>query len=568
MPNVQLANSIHSLPAGSVLQHRTSPGEWIEVTLGLKRQKALPSLAAMEKLKPRQRKYMTRDQLEKDYGPSPDAIKKITDYANAHHMKVTRVEPGSARLRLGGTVQDVSSAFGVSLFDYKHDKLGSFHAHTGPVSVPQELSGLVTGVFGFNNHRHLRRNQGTMRPSVSSGMKSPLVPSPEERTRKKASIGSSAVVHPKPAATASPQPGTFTPPQVAALYNYPEGNGGGECIALLEFGGGVEQDSITAYFDNLNIPAPNVLTIPVDNVSTDPTSDPDSTGEVMLDIEVAGSICPSATIAVYFSTFDEKGLIDAISAVIADKQNDPSVCSISWGWDENQPFQNSILWTPAAMEAIGESFLAAANLGITVCVSTGDDGSEAQIEDGRAHVNYPATDPSVLAVGGTTLHKSSGPQPGIASEVVWNDGPGSGTGGGISDYIAVPTWQNGFVPVSINPGNFAGLGIPDVAANADPDTGYLTYAGGQFQVVGGTSAAAPMWAALIALCNQQLNARVGNFNALLYSTIGPNGVLNDITQGDNDTDGLLNGEFPAGPGWDACTGWGTPNGQALLSALQ
>jgi kumamolisin len=555
MSNVQLANSVHALPAGSVLQHKTRPGQWIEVTLSLKRQKALPSLAALENKKPRDRKYMTRDQLEKDYAPSPDAIKKITDYAEAHHMKVTRIEPGSARLRLAGTVQDVSSAFGVSLFDYKHDKLGSFHARTGPVSVPQELSGLVTGVFGFNNYRRLRRNKAT--PHATS----------EHSAEKSSSAAHVAVLHPKSAKTVSPQPGTFTPPQVAALYNYPQGNGQGECIALLEFGGGVEQDSITAYFQNLNITPPNVLTIPVDNVSTDPSSDPDSTGEVMLDIEVAGSICPGATIAVYFSTFDEKGLIDAISAVIADKTNDPSVCSISWGWDENQPLQNSILWTPAAIDAIGESFLAAAQLGITVCVSTGDDGSEAQIKDGNAHCNYPATDPSVLAVGGTTLHSTGNP-PAIATEVVWNDGPGSGTGGGVSDYVPVPAWQNGIVPKSINPGNFAGRAIPDVAANADPDTGYLTYSGGQFGTVGGTSAAAPMWGSLIALCNQQLGARVGNFNTLLYSTIGPAKVLNDITQGDNDTDGLLNGEFPAGPGWDACTGWGTPNGQELLNALK
>jgi kumamolisin len=368
--------------------------------------------------------------------------------------------------------------------------------------------------------------------------------------------------------TSSAPQAWFEPPELATIYNFPKANGQGQCIGLLEFGGGVEPASVTAYFQKLGIAAPNVLTIPVDNVSTDPTADPDSTGEVMLDIDVAGSLAPSATIAVYFSTFDEKGLIDAISAVIADSTNDPSVVSISWGWDENQPFQNSILWTPAAITHIGESFLAAAQLGITVCVSTGDDGSEAQVKDGRAHVNYPATDPSVLAVGGTTLHKKSGTVPAAASEVVWNDGPGNGTGGGISDYIAIPTWQQGIVPASINPTNFKGRGIPDVAANADPDTGYLTYSGGQFSTVGGTSAAAPLWAALITLCNQQLGARVGNFNALLYSTIGPNKVLNDITTGNNDTDGLLNGEFPAGPGWDACSGWGTPNGQNLLAALK
>jgi kumamolisin len=543
MPNIQLANSTHTLPHGSMLQRKTNPRQWIEVTLGLKRKKELPSLAAMEKLKPRERKYITREQLEENYGPPAEAIKRITAYARDHQMEVTRVESGSARIRLGGTVADISSAFGVSLFDYKHDKLGEFHAHTGPVSIPKELEGTITGVFGFNNHRHLRRH----------------------RTRSKES--SVAVLTPKAPAAKQAMPRYFTPPELATLYNFPNANGQGECIALLEFGGGVEPDSITAYFQKLGIAPPNVTTVSVNNVASDPASDPQSTGEVMLDIDVAGALAPAAHIVVYFSTFDEKGLIDAISAVIADSANDPSVVSISWGWDENQPFQNSILWTPAAIEHISENFLAAAQLGITVCVSTGDDGSEAQIQDGRAHVNYPATDPSVLSVGGTTLHRRPGPQPGIANEVVWNNGPGSGTGGGISDYIPVPSWQNGIVPTSVNPGNFAGRGIPDVAANADPDTGYLTYAGGQFQVVGGTSASAPLWAALIALCNQELNARVGNLNALLYSTIGPKGVLNDITQGNNDTNGLLNGEFPAGPGWDACTGWGTPNGQALLATL-
>jgi kumamolisin len=219
------------------------------------------------------------------------------------------------------------------------------------------------------------------------------------------------------------------------------------------------------------------------------------------------------------------------------------------------------LWSQAAAE------------GITVCVSTGDDGSEAQIKDGRAHVNYPASDPSVLAVGGTTLHRKAGPTPAIASEIVWNDGAGSGTGGGISDYIAQPAWQNGIVPPSINPTHFQGRGIPDVAADADPKTGYLTCSGGQFGVVGGTSASAPLWGALIALCNQELStpqkpARVGNFNALLYSTIGPAQVLHDITKGNNDTDGLLSGNFAAKAGWDACTGWGTPDGQKLLNALK
>src|ERR1700722_13642957 len=535
---IELPNSTHTLPAGSIVQRKTSPNQWIEVTLGVARKQKLPTLAALEIKKPRDRKYMTRDDLEKTYGSSDSAITQITAYAKQHNLQVTRSEPGAARMRLAGTVEDISNAFGVTLFDYHQDKLGDFHGHTGPVSIPAELKDAVTGVFGFNNHRHLRRHPATAEVAVLTPM------------------------------AAAPRRAWFEPPELATLYNFPSATGKGQCIGLLEFGGGVEADSVTAYFQKLGIAKPNVLTIPVNSVSVDPASDPDSTGEVMLDIDVAGALAPEATIAVYFSTFDEKGLIDAISAVIADKSNDPTVVSISWGWDENQPFQNSVLWTPAAIDHIGESFLAAAQLGITVCVSTGDDGSEAQMKDGRAHVNYPATDPSVLAVGGTTLHKKSGSKPAIASETVWNDGPGNGTGGGISDYIAVPAWQKGIVQASINPSHFQGRGIPDVAANADPDTGYLPYSGRKCGLVGGTSAASPLWGALIALCNQQLGARVGNFNALLYSALGPKQVLNDITKGNNDTDGLLSGQFAAKTGWDPCTGWGTPDGDKLLAALK
>jgi kumamolisin len=218
---------------------------------------------------------------------------------------------------------------------------------------------------------------------------------------------------------------------------------------------------------------------------------------------------------------------------------------------------------------VNESLLAMAQLGITVCVATGDDGAGAQIKDGNAHVNFPATSPYVLAVGGTTLHARTAKDGQMTiTEVVWNEGPDSGTGGGVSDVTPVPSWQEGKVPRSINHGNFAGRAIPDVAANADPDTGYLIIAGGKAMVVGGTSASAPLWASLIARINALSNARTGNFNALLYGTIGPTGSLRDVTMGNNDTEGLLDGHFAAGPGWDACTGWGAPNGGKLLAALR
>ena len=483
-----LSNSMHHLPAGSVAKQRTNPNRWLELTLGVRRLKDLPDLSALDSKPPGERRYMTRDQLKNDYGSDPAAVEAIEKFAADHHLVVTKDERASARLGLAGTVANLSAAFGVTLFDYTNPHLGDFHARTGPISVPAALGDAITGVFGFNNHRALRR---LPRKSRLSEMR----------------LNAGAQSRP-----------WFIPTELAGIYNFPNANAQKECIGLLEFGGGVEQSDVSAYFQKIGVPAPNIQIVAVDGVSTDPAADPDSTGEVMLDVDVAGAMAGGAKIAVYFSTFDEKGFIDCLSAVINDAANDPGVLSISWGWAENQPFNNAVLWSPAAIDHVNQSLLAAAQLGITVCVSTGDDGSEAQVKDGHAHVNFPATSPYVLAVGGTTLHarKSAKGQTAI-TEVVWNDGPGSGTGGGVSDITPVPSYQEGKVPRSINPGNFAGRAIPDVAADADPNTGYLTMSGGQLGIVGGTSASAPLWGSLITRINASLGARVGNFNALLYN---------------------------------------------------
>jgi len=539
MPNLQqvaLTNSVHPIPPGSKAVRRTNPNRWIELTLGVRRSADLTGLSALDGVLPGQRAYMTRDELTAKHGSDPAAVDAITNWATAHDLVVTHSEPISARLGLGGTAANLSEAFGVDLFDYQNAELGDFHARTGPVHLPPELVNDITGVFGFNNHRILRR------------------------TRRAMATGPNMATKARP---------WFLPSELGQIYNFPATDASAQTIGLLEFGGGVETADVSAYFTKIGQPAPSVTVVAVDGVSTDPAADPDSTGEVMLDVDVAGALGAGAKIVVYFSTFDEKGMVDILSTVLADSANDPSVLSISWGWAENQAFNTSVTWSPAAIDHINHSFLAAAQLGISVCVSTGDDGSEAQIKDGRAHVNFPASSPYVLAVGGTTLHaKTSAKGARHITETVWNDGPGSGTGGGVSDYTPAPAWQAGKVPVSINPGHFAGRAIPDVAADADPNTGYLVMSGGQLQVVGGTSASAPLWASLIIRLNALLGARSGNFNSLLYSKIGPAGVLRDITVGDNDTDGLLKGSYKAGPGWDACSGWGVPDGAKLLAAFR
>jgi kumamolisin len=536
---VELANSAHRIPPGAKAMRKTNPNAWLEVTLGVVRKADLPDLSKLEALKPADRTYLTHKQLAKGYGSDEGAVERINAFAQAHKLEVLRDDPISARMTLGGTVADMSAAFGVTLFDYQDPDLGDFHARTGNVSLPPEIAKDVTGVFGFSNQRHLRRK------------------------RRKITFAD-------PTTAAAPaKRAWFYPTELVGVYDFPDSDASGQCIALLEFGGGFQKSDFDAYFAKLGVAKPKLEVVALDGVKVDPDSDQNSTGEVMLDIDVAGAMAPGAEIVVYFSTFDEKGLIDAISAVISDTKRKPSVVSISWGWDENQKFNQDIIWSPAAIDHVNHSFLAAAHLGITICVSTGDDGSEAQMHDGRAHVNFPATSPYALAVGGTTLQVRQTAAGGHAvRETVWNDGAqGGGTGGGISDYTPRPDWQSGIKQASVNPGGFVGRGIPDVAANADPNTGYMVMSNGQFGVVGGTSASAPLWAALIARINTALKARAGNFNALLYQTYGPAKVLHDITAGDNDTQGLLGGQYKAEVGWDPCTGWGSPRGKALLKAM-
>jgi kumamolisin len=183
------------------------------------------------------------------------------------------------------------------------------------------------------------------------------------------------------------------------------------------------------------------------------------------------------------------------------------------------------------MQQFDQAFQAAATLGVTVCCAAGDNGSGDGESDGLAHVDFPASSPFALACGGTKL-TASGTM--ITSEVVWNEGPESATGGGVSSVFSLPSYQSAaHVPPSANPGGGMGRGVPDVAGDADPVTGYQVRVDGQAFVIGGTSAVAPLWAGLIALMNQQLGHPVGFLNPLLYGSLAGRGLFHDITSGNN-----------------------------------
>jgi kumamolisin len=520
---VKLVGSERTAMPGARVAGKISPEERFEVTVRLRPAALLPSGADFMRDGPlRRRRYLSRASYEKKYGTRAADFAKLRTFAKKYGLVV--VEESAARHSsvLSGTAAAFSAAFAVTLRYYTHPH-GSYRGRIGSIKLPKALAGIVQGVFGLDN-----------RPQATPHFQ---LPSPASAASKKKRHDSAS----------------FTAPALARLYDFPTGlNGSGQCIGLIELGGGFRPVDIDAYFNALGIPVPTVTAVSVDHGANSPTTANGPDGEVMLDIEVAAAIAPNASIAVYFAPNTSSGFLDAITVALHDTQNKPSVLSISWGGAE-------ATWTGQAMQQFDAAFQTAAAMGVSVCVAAGDNGSSDGETDKLAHVDFPASSPHALACGGTTLVASGNA---IASEVVWNDGPDIATGGGISDVFPLPSYQSsGHVPPSANPGGRVGRGIPDVAGDADPDTGYQVRVDGENLVFGGTSAVAPLWAGLIALCNQKLGTSVGFLNPLLYGSLAGKGVCRDITSGNN-------GAYSAGVGWDACTGWGSPDGAAIVQALE
>jgi len=473
---------------------------------------------------PRHRQYLTREQLAADHGASPEDIAKVVAFAQSNHLAVVETSEARRSVWLAGTVAQMSTAFGVRLDEYDHPGGGTFRGRIGSILIPAKLEQIVVGVFGLDN-----------RPQAQ----------PHFRIRKPKALQQH---HATTAANTQ-----FTVPQVARLYDFPANlDGTGECIGIIELGGGFKTADLKAYFSSLGLPTPTVKSVAVDGGSNSPSGNADGPdGEVMLDIEIAGAVAPKAKIVVYFTANTSQGFLDAITEAVHDTVNKPSVISISWGGPESN-------WTGQAFEQFDQVFQAAASVGVTITVAAGDNGSSDGVDDGQAHVDFPASSPNVLACGGTRLNASNTT---IFSEVVWNDPNEGATGGGISDQFPVPDYQqDAGIPPSANSSHDVGRGVPDVAANADPATGYAIRVDGEVAVVGGTSAVAPLWAGLIALLNQAIGKPVGFLNPTVYGFDPQSGVFRDITKGNN-------GAYSAGPGWDACSGLGVAVGTKLLQAL-
>jgi kumamolisin len=551
---VELPGSERSSLAGATDAGPLDTSPRAEITLITRRRDTMPAEVVTGPT------VLTRDELADRYGTHPDDAALVRETLAGYGVQVTAVYPATRRIMVAGTLADLASAFGTTLRQVSSPDLSgrgmvTHRYREGALFVPAALGGVVVGVLGLDTRPQAR---------------------PHFRTRSSGAAG----------AAAAPS-GGYPPNQVAELYQFPAGtDGSGQTVAVIELGGGFSTSDLSTYFGELGIPVPSISAQGVDGAANAPGSDPNGADvEVNLDIDVIGAVAPGATQVVYFGPNNgDQGFVDAISAA-AEANPAPIAISISWGQSEDS-------WTAQGLAAMNAAMSDAAALGITVCAAAGDNGSGDDVTDGEPHCDFPASSPYALGCGGTKLESSGGA---ITSEVVWNEtasNEGAG-GGGVSDQFALPSWQaNAGVPARAGgttstggggggggghhhrrhgdadvgaeaASGSGGRGVPDVAGNADPTTGYSIYADGKSEVVGGTSAVAPLWAALISRLAQATGKRFGLLQPSLYAGGSPGMDVpgfNDITSGNN-------GAYAAGPGWDACSGLGSPNGAALLDRL-
>ena len=542
---VALAGSARSHRSGSEVMGASDPQETCDVTVKVRRKAALPE--------PDPDRPIDRAELTAKYGADAADLDAVERVLTAYGLTVKSRSEATHSIEFAGPVAAMEQAFQVKLHRVKHrvkdgpaqEKEYAYRGRTGVLHVPSSLDNIVTGVFGLDTRPMIKR----FRHRVTTALSTSTIPPSDQRA-------------------------WYIPQELATAYRFPDGDGTGQSIAILEFGGRYLPADLTTFLQQVGLPdaTPDVEVRSIRPLPVQDQNDPDATGEVMLDIEVVAALCPAAKIVVLFSQFTEDGWVANLDAVLADATS-PKVVSVSYGLAEGTD-----VWTTDAIKAVNDALKALANAGITVCVAAGDDGSDDQVGNSQAQLDFPAGSPYVLAVGGTALNKKTG------AEVVWFDGDGlrqdggGSTGGGVSGFNPRPSWQQGIDVNTVNSGALNGRIVPDLAADAAGSTGYYLVApdpNSNNQAVslvsGGTSAATPLIAALLVRL-QQAGKVLGFFTPRLYASSPNSGgqpigavAFRDVTQGQNAA-GNAPG-YSAGTGYDACTGWGSPIGDKLLNLL-
>jgi kumamolisin len=474
-----------------------------------------------------ERRYLTHAELAEQYGAAEADLDAISQFASRHELVVVRRSALERAVVVKAPLRALIAAFHADVGIYHHST-GAYRGRQGELTIPRELGDIVTGVFGFDTRRRHRTRLLRGGRAAGSGARSGVIAT-----------------------------------EYAARYRFPTESNGvkldghGQTIALIELGGGYRPADLQAFFSDAGVAMPHIIEVLVDHAANAPSTAESADAEVMMDIEIAGVVAPAASLAVYFGPNSDKGFLDALSTAVHDTARKPGVISISWGGPEASADRQSI-------DAFHEICAAAANLGVTVCAAAGDHGCADRGSgdwDGKIHVDHPACDELVLGCGGTQIDGGV--------DVVWNDGSpfdthgnggGWATGGGISQVFGVPAYQQGMRLPEPLQGGKPGRGVPDIAMAA---TNYFMRVDGMEAAAGGTSAVAPLMAALIARLNQAKTKNIGFINPLLYKNPS---MLTDVTKG---TNAIKHGPpgYQACDGWDACTGLGTPDGTLMLEKL-
>lgn len=510
--------------------HALSDNQHLQLTIALhlRQQKQLDTLLQEQDdpHSPLYHHYLTPREFARQFGPHASTVEKVAAYLRAQDLAVDAVTPNNLLINASGSVATIEKAFAVTLETYSFEGR-TVYAPTGEPSVPANLSGAILDIGGLDNIARYR-----------------------------------------PLARLSPVTGPdrgYTPGDLRTAYDIgpliSAANGAGQTIALFELDGYNPAD-VNAYLTQYHLGTANYSNVLVDNARNIP-----GTGaiEVELDMELVSASAPGATQKIYIGPNSSSGLLDTYNRIVTDDA--AKVVSISWGMCETNSSSAQLTALDAILKqgaAQGQAFFAA----------SGDAGAYDCRTDALS-VDSPADDPYVVGTGGTDLTLGNGGSYG--SESAWStasatqDGTkGAGSGGGYSTVFSKPSYQSG-------PG-VDGNGmrhVPDISSNADPATGYaisctVVVAGcspGGWEVVGGTSAAAPLWAGLATDTNgyllSQKKSTLGNVGAALYHLFTakqPFSAFHDVTSGDNL-------HYKAGPGYDLATGIGTPDAWNLARDL-
>ncbi len=497
---------------------------------------------------PQYHQYLTPEEFNQLFAPTDEQVQEVTSFLKAQNLTVNSIASNHLLIDASGTVNQVQQAFQVKINTYKYNDR-TFYSNAQSPSIPSSLQSLIISVSGLDNsvqyQPHYQHTNGT----------------PVAHVNQKADISG------------------YGPDQLSSAYDtlpFTDANiqGENQTVALFELDG-YQLPDIQQYYQNYGLGTPNISNVLVDQASGSAGA---GAIEVELDIEVIGAIAPNAHQTIYEGPNSTQGLNDTYNRIVTD--NKAQIISTSWGLCESSTGS-------AELKTLDTIFKEAAAQGISLYAAAGDSGAY-DCGNTMLSVDSPADDPYVTGVGGTNLQIDENNN--YISETPWSDtsniqrGPkGSGGGGGISNTFVRPSWQTGTgttssyssgKPCNAPTGQYC-REVPDISADADPATGYSIYctvsnAGcpstGWF-TVGGTSAAAPFWAASTTLINQYLKnqnlAVLGTANPALYSIFNssqPAPAFHDITSGNN----LY---YPGAPGYDMATGIGSPDVSNLAKDL-